>query len=150
MDTAPRFTAGALTRAAARPPAPERMASPEVTADYLALGDRFAPREILLREAGFLTRPDHDGGMRWKAHQTNRLPKLTPADIAARWRILKSIRCPVLIVRGQESPVFEAALALEMTRMMAAARLIQIPNAGHYVHRDNPELFDKAVLEFLC
>jgi len=149
VDNGPRFGTAALKNVGARPAAPEHMATLDEAADYLALGDPFAPREVLLKEAVFLTRPDLDGRLIWKRHLASGLPQLTPADIEARWQILRSIVCPTLIVRGSQSQVFEAAVAAEMARVMAAARLIEIPGAGHYVHRDNPAAFDRAVLEFL-
>jgi esterase len=149
VDNGPRFGTAALNNVSARPAAPERMDSFEVAADYLALGDPFAPREVLLKEAEFLTRRDADGSLIWKRHQASGLPRLTPAEIEARWQILRSINCPTLIVRGDQSLVFEAAVAAEMSRVMASASLIEIPGAGHYVHRDNPAAFDGVVLEFL-
>ena len=121
----------------------------EETADYLARGDPLAPREVLLNEAGFLTRHGPDGGLYWKSHQSSGLARQTPADIEARWQILRSIQCPTLIVRGDQSLVFEEAVAVEMPRVMAQAKLIEIPGAGHYVHRDNPDPFEEAVLGFL-
>lgn len=149
VDNGPRFGNAALKNVGARPAAPERLATLDEAADYLALGDPFAPREVLLKEAVFLTRRDTDGNLVWKRHQASGLPQLSAAEVEARWQMLKSIVCPTLIVRGAESLVFEAAVAAEMARVMASARLIEVPHAGHYVHRDNPAVFDRAVLGFL-
>jgi len=149
VDSAPYFTEAALKVARARPAPPPPPASLAAAADHLALSDPTAPREVMLKEAVFLTRRHADGSLVWKCHQTSGLSELSAAEMAARWEILRSIRCPTLLLRGSRSQVLDAPVAAEMVRVMAAARLIEVPDAGHYVHRDNPERFEKAVLEFL-
>ncbi len=62
---------------------------------------------------------------------------------------LKAIKCPTLIIRGAESPVMRREIALEMNRTVTNSRLMEIVQAAHQVHTDNPPAFRQAVLDFL-
>ena len=63
--------------------------------------------------------------------------------------VLKDIKCPTLIIRGAESQVMRRAVAQEMNRAVTNSRLVEIPQATHQVHSDNPTAFRQAVLDFL-
>jgi len=39
--------------------------------------------------------------------------------------------------------------ALEMSRTISNSKLVEIPNAAHPVHTDNPSKFQEAALDFL-
>ena len=62
---------------------------------------------------------------------------------------LAEISCPTLIVRGEESRVTRREIAQEMNRAIEGSKLVEIPQATHPVHTDNPHQFHKAVLDFL-
>jgi len=62
---------------------------------------------------------------------------------------LKDIRCPALMIRGEESRVMSEPVAREMSREIPGGRFEAIPKAAHPVHTDNPRAFEKAVLDFL-
>lgn len=62
---------------------------------------------------------------------------------------LKDIRCPALMIRGEESRVMGEPAAREMSREIPRGRFEAIPKAAHPVHTDNPQAFEKAVLDFL-
>jgi esterase len=65
------------------------------------------------------------------------------------WEKLAAIRCPVLLLRGEESTL----LSLEAARHIASAApnvtLLEIPGAGHSIPADAPDAFRDATLEFL-
>jgi pimeloyl-ACP methyl ester carboxylesterase len=63
---------------------------------------------------------------------------------------LRSIQCPTLIIRGTESPVMRRQIAEEMNRTVTNSRLVEIAQATHQVHTDNPLAFRLAVLDFLA
>jgi pimeloyl-ACP methyl ester carboxylesterase len=63
---------------------------------------------------------------------------------------LPDIRCPALVIRGEESRVFPSGAAREMSRAMPKGRFAEIPKAAHPVHTDNPEGFADAVFSFLA
>lgn len=110
-----------------------RRLSPEM-AEHLA---RWAARSV-------------DGGYVWKYDPW--LYARTPTEVRrpelpAFWA---RITCPVLHVVGEVSPMgrdrFEGRPA---EAYFPDARLVRVPDAGHYVHHDNLEGFDAALLAFL-
>jgi len=60
------------------------------------------------------------------------------------------IACPVLLVRGGESPLLSAEGAERFCRELPDARSVVIEGAGHHVHLDQPRAFLDAVLPFLA
>jgi pimeloyl-ACP methyl ester carboxylesterase len=62
---------------------------------------------------------------------------------------LGSIRCPTLLLRGEESALLTHKGALEIVSAIPHARLAEIPRAGHHVHIDQPAPVQSAMLEFL-
>ncbi|HEU4429160.1 MAG TPA: alpha/beta hydrolase, partial [Myxococcota bacterium] len=66
------------------------------------------------------------------------------------WDALAKLRCPVLLARGERSAMLPEAVANEMTRVIANARLVQIPNAGHAVMFDNGAALAREIAELLA
>jgi pimeloyl-ACP methyl ester carboxylesterase len=62
---------------------------------------------------------------------------------------LGEIRCPTLLLRGEESALLTRRGAFEIASAIRGARLVEIPGAGHHVHIDRPALVLPAMLEFL-
>ena len=60
-----------------------------------------------------------------------------------------NITCPTLILRGIESRVMRRHIAEEMCNTIPYSRLVEIQNANHPVHTDNPHEFHRAVHGFL-
>ena len=59
---------------------------------------------------------------------------------------LRSITCPVTVIKGSLSdPVFAEAAAL-VARLLPQSRLITLPGAAHFLHIDQPALFVDAVV----
>jgi len=140
--------------------------SPAEYAEWLARSHPLATRETLERLAGHWLRPGQAGRL---------VPKLDPAFLRPRsapdapahkrrfdrarwareetqrlWRDLAEIRCPTLLVRGARSPMLSAETAARMVEeVMADARQVVIPDAGHAVPLDNPEALGRALSEFL-
>jgi len=124
------------------------------TVAYLEAADPYASRELLMQEAAYFTRRLPDGRFTWKQHQmfTGETPKKkveTPASSEEKWQTVRQVKCPVLILRGGESDILDEDVAQKMVAVMPDARLINIAGAGHYVHRDRPEQFEKEVRDFL-
>jgi pimeloyl-ACP methyl ester carboxylesterase len=67
-------------------------------------------------------------------------PPLVPAE---------SITVPSLVIVGERDTPFLAASEYMASRI-PGARYALIPNAGHAANLDNPEAFNKAVLDFLA
>lgn len=61
---------------------------------------------------------------------------------------LSSITCPTCLVSG-EHDFFPLALKAAYAKKMPDARLVVIPNSGHFTPMDEPERFNEAVMGFL-
>jgi pimeloyl-ACP methyl ester carboxylesterase len=89
-----------------------------------------------------------DGSMTWKFD--NYIRALAPYghDIRETTEIFSRIACPALLFRGLESfaPLPEGDSRFEV---IPNCRLITVPNAGHWLHHDQRELFVRATAAFL-
>ncbi|MFK0257540.1 alpha/beta fold hydrolase [Streptomyces sp. NPDC090445] len=63
----------------------------------------------------------------------------------AHWEELAQVGCPTLVVRGLDGELGRAE-AQEMVRVLPEGRYAEIPDAGHYLHYDQPTAW-RAVLE---
>jgi pimeloyl-ACP methyl ester carboxylesterase len=64
--------------------------------------------------------------------------------------MLRGIRVPTLVVRGERTPRTFSAVTDEVARCIAGSKLVAIPNASHAMSYDNPAEFNRAVLDFLA
>ncbi len=64
------------------------------------------------------------------------------------WDRLPELQTPTLLIAGVLDQKF-AAIAGSMAEALPKARLALVSEAGHTVHFEQPEVFDKLVLEFL-
>lgn len=65
------------------------------------------------------------------------------------WALFRSISCPVLLVRGEQSDILTQAVAEKLAADLPNCKLVVVPGAGHSVPGDNPDGFTEPVLEFL-
>jgi pimeloyl-ACP methyl ester carboxylesterase len=66
----------------------------------------------------------------------------------AHWDELAQVRCPALVVRGLDGELGRAE-AQEMVRVLPRGSYAEIPDAGHLVPWDQPEVFCDIVEQFL-
>lgn len=62
---------------------------------------------------------------------------------------LRGLDAPTLLLHGARTLEVHRATTLALSRSMPRAELMEVPESGHGVHRDNPAAFNKMVLEFL-
>ena len=62
---------------------------------------------------------------------------------------LQALPMPVMLLSGENTPPVHAAIFEAVCEAMPAARKHKVPGSGHSVSRDQPETFNKLVLEFL-
>ena len=72
----------------------------------------------------------------WRLHYDPRIGDATREDLAKPapadlWPMWDAIRCPTLLLRGEQSDLLEEGVAQEMTRRGPKARLITYPGVGH-------------------
>lgn len=74
---------------------------------------------------------------------------LREAESGEYWQEWERIRCPTLVVRGGKGTL-TAAAAQRMVESLPGARLVEISEAGHDVHLEQPAAWQQAVEEFLA
>ena len=121
--------------------------------EFLERAHQYNPRRPLEQLRGSLLnnlRELPNGNWTWKydARMRDRFQN-TPARAEELEAAIPAIRCPTLVVRGEQSDVLSAGAAERLQQMIPASRLVSIPRAGHLVPGDNPVDFIRAVREFL-
>lgn len=85
---------------------------------------------------------DNVGELKAETTSTNYIPDFTSSSIG-------SVRCPVLLVEGDQSPrIFHAILDILESYLPNAERA-RIPEASHGIHSDNAKAYNALVLDFL-
>jgi pimeloyl-ACP methyl ester carboxylesterase len=127
----------------------------------LTLSQRYPSREEAIRRFRFLPRATHaDSEMRRRiaAHSVRQEAdgrfgfKFDPRwfGVPPRGRpTLEDVRCPTLLLRGEESTLLTRQGALEIVSAIPDAQLVEIPGAGHHVHIDQPAVVLRVMLDFL-
>jgi pimeloyl-ACP methyl ester carboxylesterase len=67
----------------------------------------------------------------------------------ALWRLLEAVACPTLLVRGAATAHTPSDEVERMAAVMSDARVVSIPQAGHWTPLDNPSGFLAVVGRFL-
>jgi pimeloyl-ACP methyl ester carboxylesterase len=67
------------------------------------------------------------------------------------WSVLLEVKCPVLILGGEDDPICPIPVVEDLARQLPATttRLVRLPQARHAVFRDRPDLAFPAVRDFL-
>jgi len=90
-----------------------------------------------------------DGTLTWKFDNFVRAIIPFGVNMDDAQEIWSRIQCPVLLFRGLDSwtedPCKEGRF-----RAIPDHRLISVPNAGHWVHHDQPDYFIERTREFFC
>lgn len=62
---------------------------------------------------------------------------------------LKGLKMPILLTSGHDSPDIHQCVFYSLTRLISSAQIVRIADAGHGVHRDQPDKFNQSLSEFL-
>jgi esterase len=65
------------------------------------------------------------------------------------WPFLDKVTCPMLLIRGEESPFLSSEVAHQMLRSLPRAELVEIPASTHLPIQENPAASLKAIATFL-
>ena len=108
-----------------------------------------------------MMKPDHVSSMPAEAQHVLKMMKATSpvaAATALRARseridylnaVLPLIKAPTLVIVGRQDEFTPVAKAEEMEASLADCKLVIIEDAGHMPNLEQPEAFNKAVLDFL-
>jgi pimeloyl-ACP methyl ester carboxylesterase len=64
--------------------------------------------------------------------------------------ILSKVKTPTLVVEGAQTPEWFKRINKATVSCIAGSRFVTIPDASHPMSGDNPEAFNKAVLDFIA
>lgn len=108
----------------------------------LMTGGIHTPGASTLQGPAMARRLQNARAMRMLALSSNEFPLLPAASLAA-------IRCPVLLLSGQDTAAIHAEVFRNVCAVMPQARQVRLTGAGHPVARDQPALFNEVALTFL-
>jgi pimeloyl-ACP methyl ester carboxylesterase len=98
-------------------------------------------------------KPAGDGRYEWRLDMAGIAAARLSGDPAGPidlWSCVDALKCPTLVVRGAQSDFLPRETCEHMARRQPLLRWAQVPDAGHYVHDDNPVEFLRLVSEFLA
>ncbi len=90
-----------------------------------------------------------DGKWVWKFDPLHRTTAPQPFYLEQALEFLRRIVCPVLIVQGKESRQRRRADIQQRLAALERQKSVEIENAGHMIHHDNPEELARVVADFL-
>jgi len=99
---------------------------------------------------------DPEGAERWAAFQEkNRAPEAVrgpnqPTKNKVTLALLESIKIPTLVIAGDADLYAPPALMRKMADRIKGSRFVVIPEAGHSVWWETPDLFNRTVLGFIA
>ena len=82
-----------------------------------------------------------NGQADWRFSKSGVLASLREGRSQERWSELQTLTMPVLVVRGANSPDLSRQDFDRMLQLNSKVHGVEIPDAGHWVHSDQPELF---------
>ncbi len=67
------------------------------------------------------------------------------------WSVTGAVRCPVLVLTGEDDPICPLPVVEELVSRLPAetTRLVRLPGARHTIFRDRPDLAFPAVRDFV-
>jgi pimeloyl-ACP methyl ester carboxylesterase len=65
------------------------------------------------------------------------------------FRRLKEINAPTLVITGAYDTTVDPAIQAQMVKLIPGARQVVIPEAGHAATADQPDKFNKILINFL-
>lgn len=151
-DTGPRMEFSAIERIVAYIGQPVRFASLDQATEYIkSISAGFGMRsEAEWREItqsvikadgdGFVLHYDPAIRVPWQSVT----PEVIQVIESATWRLYDAIRCPTLLLRGENSDLLSPATAAEMSERGPRARVVNIPGVGHA-----PMFFDPTQIEIV-
>lgn len=89
------------------------------------------------------------GELDWRFSKSAILQSLREGRNEDRWDALRNLKMPVLIVRGESSADLTPETFEKMQTVLPSAQAVEVPDAGHWVHFDQPDIFIRVLKDFL-
>jgi pimeloyl-ACP methyl ester carboxylesterase len=153
VDIGPEPSEESIAASGSRPETPMRFDSLEDAVVWMRSGNSWASDDRLKKDAEDKMKQTDDGAWTWKADPALfnvPLPDMSdPGLIGRYWSALETIPCPILEVRGSESPLVSDAVLDRMKDAATDLTSVDVANAGHVVTVDQPEDFIAVTRGFL-
>lgn len=131
---------------------PDRFDSWEEASEFMRALRPTVTEEARQQRLQSMLKPLEAGGFTWRYdHAGIVATRLNPDP----FRVLDlrpcvaAIACDTLVLRGARTDYLQAEMLETMEQLNPRVTGVSIPNAGHYVHDDQPALFNQAVRQFL-
>ena len=122
--------------------------------DAIAFASRMRPRETVEERAAYMWRLLPSGKVAWKYDPLVReewlRPDLPPRAKGHLWQELANIRCPMLLIKGENTNQLTPELCEQMVANGPQSRWVEIPGTTHFVQDDNLDGFLAEVEPFLA
>jgi pimeloyl-ACP methyl ester carboxylesterase len=105
--------------------------------------------ELALDLARSGMRQNAKGKWVWKFDPLHRTTSPQPFYSAQAIEFLRRIECPVLVIDGKESHHAQRPDRQQRLAVTRDKRFVEIDDAGHMVHQDNPEALADEIVKFL-
>ncbi len=153
VDIGPEPSEAVRAGVSGRAPTPMEFPSMDDAFAWMRSSNPWASDERLMRDSRDKMKQTADGAWTWKADPrlfNTPLPDMSDSGLISRyWSALEIIPCPILEVRGAESPLVSDEILDRMKAVAQNLTSIDIPDAGHVVTVDKPAEFIQATRSFL-
>ncbi|NOY97225.1 MAG: alpha/beta fold hydrolase [Chlorobi bacterium] len=111
--------------------------------------DNLRIRQFLLKN---ITKNEHSGKLQWRLNPGALYAYLDEivSGVNKQWLAdrIPIVAYPATFIRGEKSNYISSEDKTLIKEIYPEAKIIDIPDAGHWLHAEQPELFIKAVLQF--
>ena len=153
VDIGPEPSPRSIADRANRPPTPMEFSSLDDAVAWMLETNPWATPERTRQDAVDKMRQKDDGNWAWKADSSlynMTLTDLTSGELQQRyWKAVEAITCPILEVRGSESPLVADETIQRMIAVGQNFSSVDIAGAGHVVTVDKPQEFIEVTRGFL-
>ncbi|MEZ0392550.1 MAG: alpha/beta fold hydrolase [Pseudobdellovibrionaceae bacterium] len=89
-----------------------------------------------------------EGTADWRFSKDAMIATVIQGRAKDRWDVLRSLPMPTLVIRGERSKELSREIYQQMLFSNPRVQGVEIPNAGHWVHSDQPEEFLQVIRKF--
>lgn len=90
-----------------------------------------------------------DGLIDWRFSKEAVFESVLMGRAKNRWQEFENLKVPTLVIRGQNSEELTLDIFDKMKKANSLIQGVEIPNAGHWVHFDQPAEFSRVLRAFL-
>ena len=117
--------------------------------DFVKVAQTREPVQVLAQYFYSNMEEKEDGTVSWKFSKDAMIESVKAGRGMDRWAEVASLTMPTLLVRGENSQELSRENYHKMLDLNEALRGVEIPQAGHWVHSDQPQAFLDAIKSFV-